>query len=283
MTTVDFAVLKGTTGLVLPESMSDQAWMDYCHELDQFIETLPNKTYELTKIFIGRDFVALKKKIAELFVVLKRIHAEGAAADCWSAVQVVESGNKTAIDIYLEKFIARLTTLSIDIQLAQYKSGEKKKKSASEEELTVQPDVVLLDAAPPEANGSEVISELKASPAANILVVDDDAVILNTVKQVLESAAYKFIGASSGKAALKYLGAHRSPNLCILDIEMPRMDGYELAEQIFANGHDMPVIFLTSNATRENVQKALRVGASDFLVKPAGEELILDKLRHYIG
>jgi len=252
---IELEFLKTTQGLDIPKTMSDKELTDFYGNLDDFIDTLSDTSHELTKLFVASDYFFLRKKLVALELILGRIRASGAAAKCQQLIDTVIEGENDEIDIYLGKFISELNTLSIDIQMAQHKSKEKRKKRWAQ----------------------------TTEARKNILAVDDMPVLLNTLKGVIDGEKYKFSGLTSGKAALKYLDTHTPPDLFIVDIEMPEMDGYELTERIVARGYDAPIIFLTSNATREAVIKALKAGATDFLVKPVNEELILDRLEQYLN
>lgn len=258
MKKIEYEYLKEIKALNLPKTMDDNQKASYLQELDMFIETLPGKTYEMTKLLIVRDYEFLAKALNEMITTLNRLHAYEAAESCSCIVELVNNRvEKSKIDVFLEKLTAKLSTLSIEIQLAQHKSRER----------------------------IHTESPMKGNPQSqkNILAVDDDPIILNTLKSAIDSERYKFIGAVSGQNALRYLETHTPPDLIILDIEMPGIDGYELAERITAKGFDMPIIFLTSNATRAHVLKAIQAGACDFLVKPADEELILSKLKQHLA
>ena len=89
---------------------------------------------------------------------------------------------------------------------------------------------------------------------------------------------------ANGKTALKVMEA-QNPDLFILDIDMPEIDGYELAGIIRANaGHaKTPIVFLTGKSTREHVLKAIQAGANDFLVKPATREVLLMMTGKYLS
>ena len=116
-----------------------------------------------------------------------------------------------------------------------------------------------------------------------ILAVDDMPEILTSIKIALNSH-YKVFGVTNGKAALKLLDVH-NPDLFILDIDMPEMDGFELAEVIRSTVDfaEIPLIFLTGNASRERIVKAMGVGCNDFIVKPANHEVLLTKVGKYLS
>lgn len=127
------------------------------------------------------------------------------------------------------------------------------------------------------------IKDLEGSEgtAKTILAVDDRPEILSTLAGVLDGY-YHVIGVTSGKAALGVLEKQK-PDLFILDIVMPEMDGFELAENIrnMPDFADTPLLFLTSNATRENFAMARKSGCSDFIVKPVNQDTMLAKISHH--
>lgn len=104
---------------------------------------------------------------------------------------------------------------------------------------------------------------------AYILVVDDDADMLLSICQVLEDADYTVTGASNAQEALELI-AQRRPDLAVLDIVMPEMDGVELCRRIRANPHmaKLPIIFLTAKGRPKDVVKGLDSGGDDYLTKP---------------
>jgi CheY-like chemotaxis protein len=131
---------------------------------------------------------------------------------------------------------------------------------------------------------SEAVNQLIGTDLSKkILAVDDMPEILSFVNNVLKSH-YKVIAVPSAKAAIKVLETQK-PDLFILDIDMPEMDGYELAKTI-RNMQDhtkTPLIFLTGNSTREHITKALAVGCNDFIVKPATHDYLLTQVSKYLN
>jgi len=115
-----------------------------------------------------------------------------------------------------------------------------------------------------------------------VLAVDDRPEILTTVNAAL-SGHYRTLGAPSGRVALDITN-QQTIGLFILDIDMPEMDGFQLAAQIrgMRNHKDTPIIFLTANSSRERIQKAITLGISDFIVKPAYNETLLSKVKKYL-
>ena len=114
-----------------------------------------------------------------------------------------------------------------------------------------------------------------------IVAVDDSNVILKMIKNVLNKEEYDLHPFSTGKRALEYLVQKDNiPDLIILDIEMPEMNGYAVLERIKKMEHleGVPVIFLTANGEKRQVIKAVSGGVKDYMVKPIDKDVLLKKL-----
>ena len=112
---------------------------------------------------------------------------------------------------------------------------------------------------------------------ATILVVDDDSIVAKSVELSLRHDGFQVSVAHSGVDGLK-LARRESPDLIILDIIMPGMDGYEVCRELRADSllGDVPVLFLTAKGKDEDKIEGLRAGADDYLTKPFNiDELIL--------
>lgn len=111
-----------------------------------------------------------------------------------------------------------------------------------------------------------------------ILVVDDTEMNLKMAKKVLESK-YNIEFAKSGREALDYL-KNKLPDLILLDLIMPEMDGFETYERIKDNRNwkDIPVIFLTAGGDRSCEIKGFRMGAMDFISKPIEPEIMRSRV-----
>ncbi|MCL2068802.1 MAG: response regulator [Oscillospiraceae bacterium] len=114
-----------------------------------------------------------------------------------------------------------------------------------------------------------------------ILAVDDVSVFLKSLTMQLKNHPYDLMCTSSAKFALRYLQANR-PDLFILDIEMPDINGFELAEKIRELGHTAPIIFLTGESHKDSIVKALQIGVADYILKPFHKEQLLEKIEKHI-
>lgn len=110
-----------------------------------------------------------------------------------------------------------------------------------------------------------------------IALVDDDRNILTSVQMALENEGYEVRVYTDGAAALAAFG-QAQPDLAVLDIKMPRMDGMELLRRLRQTS-DMPVIFLTSKDEEIDEVLGLRMGADDYVRKPFSQRLLIERVR----
>ena len=114
-----------------------------------------------------------------------------------------------------------------------------------------------------------------------IVAVDDSTIVLKMLERML-SDKYEVYPFTDGMKALVFMeNKAKMPDLIILDIEMPEIDGYMVLELIRMAEHlkDVPVIFLTSNKEKEDIIKAFTNGIKDYVVKPVNERILLDKIQ----
>jgi two-component system, NtrC family, response regulator AtoC len=100
-----------------------------------------------------------------------------------------------------------------------------------------------------------------------ILVVDDDPDVQEVLKDRLESLGYEVLTASNGQSSLDLLKT-RSPQMMLLDITLPDINGIELLKEIRRRGNDFPVVMITAHGTIEKAVLAMKEGAQDFIPKP---------------
>lgn len=112
-----------------------------------------------------------------------------------------------------------------------------------------------------------------------VLLVDDQAEVRLLVQTTLEGTDYEFFGAVNGKEAVEKAISIR-PDLIILDIMMPVMDGYEACKQIQANHEtkDIPIIMLTAKGQKQDIEKGASCGVRDYIVKPFSPLALLKKV-----
>jgi len=120
--------------------------------------------------------------------------------------------------------------------------------------------------------------------AKRILVTDDDPVILRLLQVNLELEGYDVLLAHHGEEAYE-LAVAETPDLIILDIMMPRMDGYETVEKLKATEKtkDIPVVFLSAKAQQSDIERGKEYGVADYLTKPFDPTELIEVVEHLIG
>src|SRR3977135_3997016 len=111
-------------------------------------------------------------------------------------------------------------------------------------------------------------------PKSRILVIDDEAAIRDSLKMTLEYEGYEFIGAATGQEGLT-LVEREGPDLILLDVKMPGMDGIEVLERLRSLNDAVPVVVVSGHGTISTAVEATKKGAFDFIEKPFARERVL--------
>ena len=110
---------------------------------------------------------------------------------------------------------------------------------------------------------------------AHLLYVEDDESLSFVTRDNLELQGYQITHCDNGAKALEIIKEH-SFDLCILDVMLPEIDGFTIAEEIRKNNNEVPIIFLTAKSLKEDKIHGLKLGGDDYITKPFSiEELIL--------
>lgn len=133
---------------------------------------------------------------------------------------------------------------------------------------------------PPSQKKSPAMTEAARPSPARILVVDDQPANIQLLGNVLGRHGYEIIPASDGPTALKRL-ALRPPDLILLDLLMPEMDGCEVCRRVRANPEwmDIPVIFLSAADDKDFIVRALEAGGVDYITKPFNHGELVTRVR----
>lgn len=113
---------------------------------------------------------------------------------------------------------------------------------------------------------------------AKILVVDDDEKITSLLRRSLTFEGYDVLTAQDGRAGLQTM-LETEPDLVVLDVMMPNLDGWEVCERIRKSGSKVPILMLTAKDEVKDRVKGLDLGADDYLVKPFALEELLARVR----
>lgn len=112
-----------------------------------------------------------------------------------------------------------------------------------------------------------------------ILIIEDESAIRETLQDLLELNRYTVLAAADGPAGVKL--AEQNPDLIFCDIGLPGMDGFQVLTAIRAlpNGRDVPFVFLTARAERDDQRHGMALGADDYITKPFTEREVLDAIQ----
>ena len=115
-----------------------------------------------------------------------------------------------------------------------------------------------------------------ADPKAHLLYVEDDESLSFVTRDNLELNGYEVSYCEDGKKALEVIHTGQKFDLCILDVMLPEIDGFTLAEEIRKKDEQVPIIFLTAKSMKQDKIHGLTIGADDYITKPFSiEELLL--------
>jgi two-component system nitrogen regulation response regulator NtrX len=114
-----------------------------------------------------------------------------------------------------------------------------------------------------------------------ILVIDDEAAIRESLRMILEYEHYEFVGAGSGADGIAQVQRDR-PDVVLLDIKMPGMDGIEVLRKLHALDETLPIVMISGHGTTATAVEAVRAGATDFLDKPLSSERVIVTLQNVL-
>ena len=122
-----------------------------------------------------------------------------------------------------------------------------------------------------------------APPQANILIVDDVPTNLQVLAQTLKTSGFQVWLATDGRNALTQI-AHEQPDLILLDIQMPDLDGFEVCQRLQNDPLtcEIPIIFMTAHGSAVNKVKGLSLGGVDYITKPFHDEEVLARVKVHL-
>ena len=117
----------------------------------------------------------------------------------------------------------------------------------------------------------------------SVLVVDDEPNIVVSLEFLMKQAGYDVRVARDGEEAMRAI-EHRKPRLVLLDVMMPKRNGYEICQSIRSNPdwHDIRIIMLTAKGRDVEVEKGLALGADDYITKPFSTREVVARVRSLI-
>ena len=115
------------------------------------------------------------------------------------------------------------------------------------------------------------------------LIIDDDFVMQTALQDYLEEAGFDIVEAYDGEEGLASFRQNK-PDIILLDVTMPGLDGYETCRQIRANpeGRHTPIVMMTGHEDADSVDRAYDAGATDFVSKPINFAILVHRVRHLL-
>lgn len=114
-----------------------------------------------------------------------------------------------------------------------------------------------------------------------LLLAEDDVDFGNILSQYVTLSGFEVALARNGREAWDLFHTSR-PDICVLDVMMPEMDGFTLAEKLRAEEPGIPFIFLTAKSLREDIIKGLKLGADDYITKPFDPEMLMLRINNIL-
>ncbi len=114
-----------------------------------------------------------------------------------------------------------------------------------------------------------------------VLLAEDDRDFGNILTQYVTISGFDVTLARDGKEAWELFNQDK-PDICVLDVMMPEMDGFTLAEKIKHDQPEMPVIFLTAKSLKEDIVRGLKIGADDYITKPFDPEVLILRINNIL-
>ncbi len=119
------------------------------------------------------------------------------------------------------------------------------------------------------------------SKTTTILLAEDEAVLAHIVKESLETRGFKVIHCADGEAVMSTYQEHH-PDLLVLDVMMPKKDGFTVAKEIRNVNAQLPIIFLTAKSQTKDVVEGFTVGGNDYLKKPFSMEELIVRMQNLL-
>jgi len=237
--------------------MTPQRLDEYVQELQNFIDNFPQFEVEIREVLEKKDAKSLSVKVLALREVLIEIGADDIATECWKYINSFNTERFGKLEAYVNFLLSQLAALSIDIQMALTKDDETAEAEQPDEGAAGKPTVKI------------------------ILAVDDDPQCLDIFRLSLKEVTCKIIAVTSGPAALNVVKSQK-PDLFVFDIDMPDMNGLELAKRVREDGFKAPIVFITGNAQKDIVARALQAGGNDFIIKPINPQTVVGRITKFI-
>ena len=231
-----------------------------------FLTLAPDVNYALDKFSNRIGYKEAYRVLDDMATILKKLMCNKFVTEFYSILDAYEKGNWRLAAVHAERMEEKFNALYMRVRSTK---------------RTKRPEI-LPDASIPLREFIKRLEYEEANRKLVVLAVDDSAVILKSVSAVL-SNEYKVFTLLKPKE-LENILQKITPDLFLLDYQMPEMNGFELVPVIrsFDEHKDTPIVFLTAEGTIDNVTAAIAMGSSDFIVKPFAPDMLREKIARHI-
>ncbi|MBI4852504.1 MAG: Hpt domain-containing protein [Acidobacteria bacterium] len=220
---------------------------------------------------MGDGSVVLILNLLELLQQIAKTQTKKVSIESKASLKVIEG-----VDAKEERILAQpfeMPSILEEIETFQENAQVIEAKLESKEESTLEVENAQVTN-PPQVQERKV--------ALKVLIVDDSLSVRTVISNLIKKTGWMAITAKDGMDALQVLQQNAElPDIILVDIEMPRMDGYELTSAIRADSNykHLPVVMLTSRAGGKHRQRAMDAGVDEYLIKPYQDEVLLNTVR----
>ncbi|MGE7666460.1 response regulator [Ureibacillus composti] len=253
------------------------------NQRNSLMELIGDMDFIIKAVSTGTKAIELLKVNPFDCIILDLGLTDTSGFDLLEEIKKQDLHNEIKVFIYT----GRDLTSKEEMKLNKYAHTIIIKNEYSPERLKAELDLYLKEQ---EYSASEIVDEMgyfstnSDLKGKKILLVDDDIRNVFALSSVLETAGMEVIFAENGLEGLKTLDDHPDVDLVLMDIMMPEMDGYEAIQRIRENTQfiQLPIIALTAKAMREDREKCLSIGASDYIAKPVEPDQLISLIKVWL-
>ena len=250
-----------------------------------FARVTPNKPDELT---ISVEDTGIGVPLDKRDVIFQAFEqGDGSMVRSFAGTGLGLSVSKKLVELHggqmwLESEVGRGSSFFFSLPLTT-EQASKHIQYAAEQKLPALAQLSWNQMAPPTTTSNGLNSE--EAEKVHILVVDDEAVNQQVLKNYLNKAVYRLTQVMSGEEALSFLEQDDTPDLVLLDVMMPRMSGYEVCQKIREKylPNELPVLMITAKNQVSDLILGLNTGANDYIAKPFSKDEFLARLNTHLN
>ncbi|RHW37434.1 response regulator [Lysinibacillus yapensis] len=256
---------------------------DHLNQRNSLMELIGNMDFIITAVSSGREAIETLRVESIDCMILDLGLLDTNGFDLLAQIKNNPANQHIKIFIYTGRDIS----YKEEMELNKFAQTIIIKNEHSPERLVAELEDYLVESSSTTKNNNivmQLVTSKHSLTGKKILLVDDDVRNVFALSSVLETAGMKVVFAENGIESLKILEQHPDVDLILMDIMMPEMDGYEAIIKIRENPlhEQLPVIALTAKAMKEDREKCLQIGASDYIAKPVEPDQLISLIKVWL-